>query len=125
MRSSIDKIIQKSVMASLKREAIFEYDWQPDHSMNLDYNYYWSFPMPNDDVNHYTDRHEDEPYETLDEVVDRDKYPEESGGQGELDTVDYWVDTGNHYYVVEPAFDSGYNDSGKHNLQFYKDYLDV
>jgi hypothetical protein len=118
MKDVLHNIIAKHVKSE------FEYDWQPDESTNrMDWNYYWSFPQPGEDVRHYTDYHEDEPYEPLDKVVNRDDYPEETGGQGELSTVDYWTDTGIHYYILEPSFDNGSH--GLENYTFYKDYLDV
>lgn len=118
----MSKLVSSTVRKYLSN--IFEYNYQPDsQTMNTDWNYFWSFPQPGDDVNHYTDYHEDKPYEPLDKVVDRDNYPQEAGGQGELDTVDNWLDTGTHYYILSPGFQNGSSDLT--NFKFYKDYLEV
>lgn len=102
----------------------FEHNWQPDGTRTVyPYSMYDTFPEPGEDFIHPGG----DPHPTHDnfmwQVVDRDKYPAETGGQGELDTVDNWLDVGNHYFVLEPALENGAHDLPKENLNYFQDYI--
>jgi hypothetical protein len=121
MEKTLFNIVKKHIIS------MFGYDEPIDDSRSDDpFSMYRVAPDPGDVLVHPSGGDGD-PHPTHDnfmwQVVDRDKYPAETGGQGELDTVDGWIDTGFGYYIIEPAFEQGSHDLPKENLQYFQDYI--